>query len=210
MTTTRDDVDAAIAALRAGGLVVLPTDTVYGLAADGESEAAALALYAAKGRDAIQPTALLLPSVEELLQRVPGLPDDAVRMARALLPGPVTLVLPNPERRYGWLNVERPDAIGVRVPAFHGPGREVLGALGALVATSANLPGGPDPRRLQDVPAALVDAVDAVVDAGELPGTPSTVIDLTGRRPLVLREGALPADEALERLRIVYGQPMPG
>ena len=88
MTTTRDDVDAAIAALRAGGLVVLPTDTVYGLAADGESEAAALALYAAKGRDAIQPTALLLSSVEELLQRVPGLPDDAVRMARALLPGP--------------------------------------------------------------------------------------------------------------------------
>ena len=130
-------------------------------------------------------------------------------MARALLPGPVTLVLPNPERRYGWLNVERPDAIGVRVPALHGPGREVLDALGALVATSANLPGGPDPRRLQDVPAALVSAVDAVVDGGELPGTPSTVIDLTGR-PQVLREGALPADEALARLRIVNGHPMPG
>ena len=208
--TARDGVGAAIAALRAGGLVVLPTDTVYGLAADGESETAALALYAAKGRDAIQPTALLLSSVEELLQRVPGLPEGAARMARALLPGPVTLVLPNPERRYGWLNVERPDAIGVRVPALHGPGREVLDALGTLVATSANLPGGRDPRRPQDVPAELVSAVDAVVDAGELPGTPSTVIDLTGHRPRVLREGALPAREALARLRIVNRHPMPG
>ena len=210
MTTPRDSVDAAIAALRAGRLVVLPTDTVYGLAADGESEHAALALYAAKGRAAIQPTALVLASVEELLGRVPGLPEDAVRMARALLPGPVTLVLPNPERRYGWLNVERPDAIGVRVPALHGPGRDILDALGALVATSANLPGGPDPRRVRDVPAAVVAAVDAVVDGGELPGTPSTVIDLTGPRPQVLREGALTTDEALARLRIVNGDPTPG
>ena len=208
--TTRDGVRAAIAALRAGRLVVLPTDTVYGLAADGEGEAAALALYAAKGRDAIQPTALLLSSVEELLHRVPGVPEDVVRMARVLLPGPVTLVLPNPERRYGWLNVERPDAIGVRVPALQGPGREVLDALGALVATSANLPGGPDPRRLQEVPAELMSAVDSALDGGELPGSPSTVIDLTGGRPQVLREGLLPAGEALARLRIVNRHPTPG
>jgi L-threonylcarbamoyladenylate synthase len=200
VTPARDSVDAAIAALRAGRLVVLPTDTVYGLAADAESEPAALALYAAKGRAAIQPTALVLASVDELVRRVPELPQGAVRMARALMPGPVTLVLPNPARRYGWLNVERPDAIGVRVPALRGPGRDVLDALGALVATSANLPGGKDPRRVQDVPRALVEAVDAVVDGGELPGTPSTVIDLTGHRPRVLREGALAAGEALRAL----------
>lgn len=210
MITPRNTVDAAIAALRAGELVVLPTDTVYGLVADGESEAAALALYAAKGRAAIQPTALLLASIEELLRRVPGLSDDVVGMARALLPGPVTLVLPNAERRFRWLNVERPDAIGVRVPALHGPGHDVLAALGALVATSANLPGGPDPRRLQDVPAEIRAAVGAVVDGGELPGTPSTVIDLTGPRPRVLREGALPTGEALARLRIVNAHPTPG
>lgn len=200
MTRDRDDVAAAIAALRAGRLAVVPTDTVYGLAADGESEAAARALYEVKGRDQVQPTAVLFASVRVLLERVPELPPDAVRAARALLPGPVTLVLPNPPRRYGWLNAERPDAIGVRVPAVAGPGARVLDALGTLVATSANLPGGPDPRHLVDVPPELLAAVDAVVDGGELPGTPSTVIDLTGHAPRILREGALPAVEALARL----------
>lgn len=200
MTRAREDVAAAIAALRAGRLAVVPTDTVYGLAADGENEAAATALYEAKGRDRAQPTAVLFASIRVLLERVPELPPDAVRAARALLPGPVTLVLPNPSRRYGWLNAERPDAIGVRVPELAGPGARVLDALGTLVATSANLPGGPDPRRLADVPAELVATVDAVVDGGVLPGTPSTVIDLTGDAPHLLREGALPAAEALARL----------
>lgn len=200
MTPVREDVAAAIAALRAGRLAVVPTDTVYGLAADGENEAAARALYAAKGRDRVQPTAVLFASVEVLLERVPELPGDAVAAVRALLPGPVTLVLPNPARRYGWLNAERPDALGVRVPAAAGPGAEVLGALGTLVATSANLPGGRDPRRVADVAPELVAAVEAVVDAGELPGTPSTVIDLTGAEPRILREGALSAGEALARL----------
>ena len=194
-------VDAAVAALRAGRLAVVPTDTVYGLAADGESEAAARALYAAKGRDAIQPTAVLFASVDVLLERVPGLPVRAVEAASALLPGPVTLVLPNPERRYAWLNAERPDAIGVRVPAVTGPGRVVLDAVGALVATSANLPGGPDPRHVEDVPPGLVAAVDVVVDGGELPGRPSTVIDVTGAEPRILREGAVAAEDALAALR---------
>jgi L-threonylcarbamoyladenylate synthase len=198
--TERSDATAAIRALRAGRLAVVPTDTVYGLAADGENEAAARALYVAKRRASIQPTAVLFASVELLLERVPELPDDAVRAARALLPGPVTLVLPNPARRYPWLNVERPEAIGVRVPALAGPGREVLDALGTLVATSANLPGGRDPRRVADVPAELVATVDAVVEGGELPGTPSTVIDLTAAAPRVVREGALPTGEALSRL----------
>jgi len=87
------------------------------------------------------------------------------------------------------------------VPDVTGPGREILDALGALVATSANLPGGPDPCSLHDVPAELVAAVGAVVDGGSLGGAPSTVVDLTGFEPLVLREGALPADVVLERLR---------
>jgi L-threonylcarbamoyladenylate synthase len=194
-------VDAAVAALRAGRLVVLPTDTVYGLAADGESEAAARALYAAKGREAIQPTALLFAAVDVLLDRVPGLPARAVAAARALLPGPLTLVLPNPGRRYAWLNAPKPEAIGVRVPGLTGAGGAVLEALGTLVATSANLPGGRDPRRLEDVPPELVAAVDVLVDGGVLPGRPSTVIDLCGPEPRVLREGAVPAADVLERLR---------
>jgi L-threonylcarbamoyladenylate synthase len=193
-------VDAAIAALRAGGLAVIPTDTVYGLAADGRSEEAARALYAAKGRDAIQPTALLFATVDVLEEHLPELPARARAMARALLPGPLTLVLPNQGRRFGWLNQRRPDAVGARVPAIPGAGGDVLTALGVLVATSANLPGRPDPRRVDDVPAAIRDSVAAVIDGGELPGTPSTVVDLTAGEPGVLREGAVPAREVLARL----------
>jgi L-threonylcarbamoyladenylate synthase len=194
------DVEAAIEALRTGGLAVIPTDTVYGLAAAGGNEVAARALYAAKGRDAIQPTALLFSSVDALEEHVPDLPSRARAIARRLLPGPLTLVLPNPGRRFGWLNAERPEAVGIRVPALSGPGEEVLAALGMLAATSANLPGGTDPRRPEDVPAAIRAAVSAVVDGGEVPGTPSTVVDLTGAEPVVLREGAIPAADLLARL----------
>jgi len=194
-------VDAAVTALRAGRLVVLPTDTVYGLAADGESESAARALYAAKGRDAIQPTAVLFASVDVLVERVSELPAAAVEAVRLLLPGPFTLIVENPARRYAWLNPQRPDAIGLRVPAVTGAPRAVLEALGAVVATSANLPGGADPRRLEDVPPEIAAAVDVVIEGGELPGTPSTVVDLTGPERRVLREGAVTAADALERLR---------
>ena len=195
------DVAAAIAALRRGEVAVIPTDTVYGLVASVEDERGTRALYAAKGREARRPSAILFASVDELLLRVPELPPDAVAAARDLLPGPVTLVVANPGRRYPWLNEQRPDTLGVRVPDVTGPGREILDALGALVATSANLPGGPDPCSLHDVPAELVAAVGAVVDGGSLGGAPSTVVDLTGFEPLVLREGAIPADVVLERLR---------
>jgi L-threonylcarbamoyladenylate synthase len=190
----------AIEVLRAGGLAVVPTDTVYGLAARGDSEEAARVLYAAKGRDPAQPTALLFASVEALLTRVPELPEDGVTAVRALMPGPVTLVLANPARRFAWLNLRRPDALGVRVPALTGPGKDVLDALGVLVATSANLPGGPDPRRLGDVPDEIRAVADAALDGGELAGAPSTVIDLTGPEPVILREGALAPAEALARL----------
>ena len=194
------EVEDAVAALRAGGLAVVPTDTVYGLAADGASESAARALYAAKGRAGVQPTALLFASVDEVDERVPELPARARTAVRALLPGPLTLVVPNPARRFPWLNAERPEALGLRVPSVSGAGGEILAALGVLVATSANVPGGPDPRTLEDVPAAIRDAAAALVDGGELPGTPSTVIDLTGTRPVVLREGAMPAEDVLARL----------
>lgn len=200
LTGTNAAVETAIEALRGGRLAVIPTDTVYGLAADAERVAAAHALYAAKGREAIQPTAVLFTSLAVLHERLPDLPTAACRAANALLPGPLTLVLPNPGRRYAWLNAKRPDAVGVRVPDVAGPGETVLQALGSLVATSANLPGGPDPRRVEDVPAPIREAVAAVVDGGELPGAPSTVVDLTGAEPRVLREGAVAAAEILGAL----------
>jgi L-threonylcarbamoyladenylate synthase len=135
-----------------------------------------------------------------VLEGLGGLTPDVGDAARALLPGPVTLVVPNAHRRFAWLNPARPDAIGVRVPDLRGPGRKVLDALEVLVATSANLPGGADPRRVDDVPPEILDGVAAVVDAGELPGTPSTVIDLSGGGPRILREGALSAAQALARI----------
>ena len=109
------EVERAIAALREGRPVLLPTDTVYGLAANPEREDWAKAALELKGRDGTKPTALLAASVEALLERVPELwPSEPV--LRALLPGPYTLVLPNPARRYAWLAAARPDSIGVRVP----------------------------------------------------------------------------------------------
>jgi L-threonylcarbamoyladenylate synthase len=193
-------IDEAVAAIRAGQPVVLPTDTVYGLCADPNRDAPARAVARLKGREERQPTALLLRDVELLFESVPELRGPQAAPVRALLPGPLTLILPNPARRYRWLTGDNPEAIGVRVPELDGPGAEVLGRVGAVLATSANLHGGPDPRRLDDVPEEIRRGCAALVDGGELSGTPSTVLDLTGPEPRVVREGAVPAAEALERL----------
>jgi L-threonylcarbamoyladenylate synthase len=182
-------IERAVEAILAGRPVILPTDTVYGLCTTASSAPAVEALYRLKGRAATQPTAILAADVEALLDAVPELPE---RIVRALLPGPYTLVLPNPARRFAWLTGERPDTIGVRVPNLPPDAAKVLRRAGPVVATSANLPGGSDPRRLEDVPRELRDAAAAEVDGGELPGVASTVVDFTGEEPKVLREGAGP------------------
>jgi len=192
-------IDAAVEAIGAGRLAVLPTDTVYGLVATPYREAPVLELYRLKGRPATQPTALLASDLDLLFECMPELRGRSGTIARALLPGPYTLVLPNPAKRFAWLCGETPEAIGVRVPELDGPGREVLDRVGALAATSANLAGGPEPRRLADVPEAI-RAACVLVDGGELPGTPSTVLDFTGAGPRVVRDGAAPAAEALARV----------
>ena len=191
------DVDDAVVAIRDGRLAIVPTDTVYGLATTPYDEDAVRGLYLAKGRVEQQPTALVVRDIELLRECLPELDGAPERVARALLPGPYTLILPNPARRFPWLTGSRPETLGVRIPGLTGPARDVLDRAGALVATSANLPGGPDPHTLDDVPEQLRAAAAAMVDGGELPGTPSTVIDLTGGEPVVLREGAVPADQAL-------------
>jgi L-threonylcarbamoyladenylate synthase len=198
---TDDDVQRAIAAVRAGHPVLLPTDTVYGLVTAAQSERAALELYALKGRQPSQATALLAPSVAALLDALPELPAAAVDAVGALLPGPFTLVLPNPARRYRWLSGIRPDTIGVRVAELPEPARRVAEAVGVLAATSANDPGGPNPARLDDVPERIRRASAAEIDAGTLLGTPSTVIDLTAADPFVIREGVVPSAQALSTIR---------
>jgi L-threonylcarbamoyladenylate synthase len=193
-------IDEAVAAVRSGKPVVMPFDTVYGLAADPYREASTRQLYELKGRDQTEPSALVASEFDYLLECVPELRGRAAALARVLLPGPVTLILPNPARRFRWLTGTNPEAIGVRVPDFDGPGAEVLERVGALVATSANHPGGRDPGRLDHVPEDIRVGAAALVDGGELPGSPSTVIDLTGENPRILRDGALPVEEALRRL----------
>ena len=193
-------IEEAATAVRAGEPVVLPTDTVYGLCTSPYDEAAARRVYRLKGRDETKPTALVASDLDLLFECVPELRGRAGMIVRALLPGPYTLILPNPARRYRWLTGTRPETIGVRVPELEGPGREVLERVGAVMATSANRAGEPDPRTIDEIPEAIRSGCAAVVDGGELPGTPSTVIDATGPEPRVVREGAAPGEEALERI----------
>jgi L-threonylcarbamoyladenylate synthase len=159
----------ALAALRAGRAVILPTDTVYGLCAlPGHEDV----LYELKGRDRSKPVALLAAEVDALVAAVPGLDREVLDR---YLPGAFTLVV---------------GAVGVRVPDLPPEAAEVVRAVGVVASTSANLSGGPDPRRVEDVPEEIRAAAGAIVDAGELPGVPSTVIDVTGPEPRVLRQGA--------------------
>jgi L-threonylcarbamoyladenylate synthase len=186
-----------VAALEAGRPVLLPTDTVYGLVS-APGEEAAQRLYELKGRSREQPTALLAATIGALLDAVPELDADQLRK---LLPGPFTLVVANPAGRFPHLTGGKPGPIGVRVPQLPPQPREIVTAVGVVLATSANDPGGPNPVTLDDVPPRIRAGCAAELDLGALPGTPSTVIDLTGREPRILREGAVSEAESLRRLR---------
>ncbi|MDE3024468.1 MAG: L-threonylcarbamoyladenylate synthase [Acidobacteriota bacterium] len=164
----------AVDALRAGLAVVLPTDTVYGLCALPERTEI---LFELKGRDRSKPVALLAADLDALLAAVPGLDRDL--LAR-YLPGPYTLVVPAADG----------GTVGVRVPELPAVTAAIVREVGVVAATSANLAGGPNPRRVEEIPVEIRSACGAVVDAGELPGVPSTVLDLTGGEARVLREGA--------------------
>ena len=161
----------AVAALRAGRAVILPTDTVYGLCALPAHDDV---LYELKGRDRSKPVALLAADIDALVAAVPELDPSVLGQ---YLPGPYTLVFGD---------------VGVRVPNLPPEADAVVRAVGVVAATSANLSGGADPRRVEDIPEEIRAACGAIVDAGELPGVPSTVIDLTGGELRVLRQGAGP------------------
>lgn len=193
-------VDEAVAAIRAGEPVILPTDTVYGLCASPYREESVAQAYRLKGRPDGVPSALLCAGIDVMRECLPEIEDRHAAIARALFPGGYTLVFPNPSRRFRWLNGDARDTIGIRVPVLEGAAREVVQQVGAVMATSANRHRRLDPRRLEDVPREIREGCGAEIDGGELPGVPSTVIDLTGPEPRVLREGAVPAEEALARL----------
>lgn len=182
-----------------GGLAVFPADTVYGLAADPEQPDAVRRLSESKRRDPAQPSAVMFFALAPALAALPELGPRTHAAFERLLPGPLTLVVANPAGRYPLACGADPSRLGVRVPALAGALAPLAAVGRPVLQSSANLHGGPDPRRLADVPAALRAGADLVLDGGELPGIASTVVDLSRYDDhgeyAVLREGAVAAAE---------------
>lgn len=192
---TPEDAAAFERAIAEGGVALFPADTVYGLATDPESASGVERLYRIKGRSPDRPAAVMFFALEPALAALPELEPRTRTAVERLMPGAVTAIVPNPAGRFPLACGPRPDRLGLRVPA--------LAPLSSLrrpvLQSSANLSGSPEVRTLDAVHASVRAAVDVELDGGELPGTPSTVVDLTGYERdgayEILREGAVPASE---------------
>jgi L-threonylcarbamoyladenylate synthase len=192
---TTADAELLERCLHVNGVALFPADTVYGLACEPDAREAVDRLYRLKGRPPDQPAAVMFFSVDLALAALPELPQRTRAALERLLPGGVTVLLENPAHRFPLACGPDPDTLGLRVPALG----DALAPLGALrwpvLQSSANPSGEPAPRRLDDVPAEIRGGVDCVLDGGELPGTPSTVVDLRRYdregRWAVIREGAV-------------------
>ena len=189
------DAEAFERCIFAGGVAVFPSDTVYGLACDPTSPEAVTRLYGLKRRALGKPSAIMFFSVAAALPHLGQLgPRTQVALQR-VLPGGVTLLVPNQDLRFPLACGEHGTLLGVRVPDV-----PALAAVGCpVIQSSANLAGGPDPRSLEDVPEAIREGADLVIDGGELPGTASTVVDLLRYeregRWAVVRPGAVSEQE---------------
>ena len=200
----RDGAAAARTALErcmlAGGVAAFPADGLYGLACDPLRAEAIARIHAIKGRDDGKPSAVMYFSPLAMRELLAGLGERSRAAVAALLPGPLTLVLANPEHRYPLACRADPDRLGVRLIA--GP---LAGASCPIFQTSANRSGEPAPSRFADLDPDVLAGADLAIDGGDLTGLPSTVVDLTaiedGGGWRVLREGAVPAAELEERLR---------
>jgi L-threonylcarbamoyladenylate synthase len=198
------DVERLERCIADGGVAVFPSDTVYGVCCDPDNEQAARRLYELKGRPSARPAAVMFFSLDPALDRLADLAETERLALQVLLPAPLTLLLSNRTQRFLPACRTDPATLGLRVPQL--PAN--LSALSAIarpvMQSSANLSGEPDARTLDEVPASLLGGADLVLDGGELPGTPSTVIDLRDfslhRRWHVLREGALSRRSVQEML----------
>jgi L-threonylcarbamoyladenylate synthase len=191
MTLGPDDVATFERCISVGGVVLFPADTVYGLATDPDSREGVHRLYRLKGRSPDRPAAVMFFDKEIALEALPELPKPTRGAADRLLPGGVTLLLPNPRHRFPLASGPNEDVLGLRVPAVSA----LAGVRAPVLQSSANPSGAPEAKRVEDVDARIRGGVDLILDSGELPGTPSTVIDLThyhenGRFEIV-REGAI-------------------
>ena len=194
-----DDIAAAVRLLRSGGVVAVPTDTLYGLAASAFHVGAVERVYRIKGRSAAMALPLLLADPDDVALCAAEVPEMAVALASHFWPGPLTLVLRRsaaiPDAVTGGA-----DTVALRVPDHPVP-RALARALGApITGTSANRTGGPAPTTAGAVCAELGGEVDQIIDAGECPGgVASTVLDLTGPTPVLVRAGAVTVSE-IERV----------
>ena len=203
LTIERDGPDSARAALERvvgeGNVAVFPADTLYGLACDPLNAEAIERIQEIKGRGEQKPSAVMYFSPLAMRELVSGLGSRTRDAVGALLPGPVTLVVANPERRYPLACREDPERLGVRL--IEGP---LAGAMTPIFQTSANRTGESAPTRFGEIDEAILAAVDLAIDGGELIGEPSTVVDVTGIEVdggfEVLRKGALPTTEVERRL----------
>lgn len=201
---TADQVAAFERCIAAGGLAVFPADTVYGLATEPDSREGVYRLYRLKGRPPERPAAVMLFRVEPALAALPELGRRTRKAVGRLLPGALTLLLPNPARRFALACGPEPERLGLRVPHLSDELEPLAGMSRPVLQSSANISGAPDVRRLRDVDRAIRGGVDLQLDGGELPGTPSTVVDLTRYEHEgayeVVREGAVSTESVAAEL----------
>ena len=190
-------IDEAIVALRLGKLVVIPTDTVYGVAADPRQPEAVAALFGAKGRPEDKAIPVLGADVADL-EEIVVFNDAARRVAQRYWPGPLTLILERAETFTADLGGKRKDTVAVRVPK-EPRAIELLKRTGPLAVTSANASGKKEATTVDEARAALGSSVAVFIDGGRCAGLPSTIVFLAGERR-VLREGAIPAREVFQNL----------
>jgi L-threonylcarbamoyladenylate synthase len=195
---TPDDVETFERCISVGGVALFPADTVYGLATEPDSREGVDRLYRLKGRPPDRPAAIMFFRLELALAALPELNGRTRGAVERLLPGPLTLLLPNPRQRYPLACGPEPERLGLRVPHLAGELAPLAGVRWPVLQSSANPTGGTDARRVDQVDERIRQGVDLVLDGGELPGTPSTVVDLTRYEDgvwSVVREGAVSEGE---------------
>jgi L-threonylcarbamoyladenylate synthase len=201
---TPEDVETFERCISVGGVAVFPADTVYGLATEPDSREGVERLYRLKGRVPDKPAAVMFFQLDAALAALPELGERTSAAVERLLPAALTLVLPNPAHRYPLACGPEPERLGLRVPSLDGALAPLSSVRWPVLQSSANRAGEPDARRVAEIDERVRAGADLVLDAGELPGTPSTVVDLSGYERdgewRLLREGAVPTGEIDARL----------